>query len=95
MEVLDPTGHLSLTWDPQDGASVDKARADFQRLKEAGYAFFVDQVEDAAEVERWKTGRGRKPALVTAGSLDVRPVQTKEFQPLARRTTAVPPLRGG
>lgn len=40
IEVLDRSGHLSLTWDPDIDESVNRAYADFLALKEAGYEFF-------------------------------------------------------
>lgn len=92
LEVLDPTGHLSLTWNPDDPESVAKAGAEFDRLKDAGYAFFT--TPESSE----KVTRLTKKVLTESSSLDARhmePEQTSTFNPRARRTTAVPPLRGG
>lgn len=93
LEVMDPTGHLTLSWNPDDPESVAKAGAEFERLKEAGYAFFSTTDENAAGVKRLT-----KKVLTESRSLDVRPAeptQTKTFNARARRTVAVPPMRGG
>jgi hypothetical protein len=106
MEVLDPTGHLSLTWDPEDEASVAKARAEFERLKAAGYTFYSVPVrlnafgERAGEVS---VEVGAVPAPPDAPAPKRRgfgrrkqpegPV--KEFEPKSERTVATPPMRGG
>jgi hypothetical protein len=82
MDVLDATGHLSLTWDPADPESVSKAKAEFEQLKAAGFAFFSTAGKTALRLGR--TGELR-------GEL----VQTKEFEPEAARTVAVRPMRGG
>jgi hypothetical protein len=41
LQVLDRTGDLTLTWDPNDPAQVANAREEVQRLKAAGYTFFA------------------------------------------------------
>jgi hypothetical protein len=93
MEILDPSGHLSLTWDAANPESVAKAGAEFARLKEAGYTFF--STPDATESVKKLT----KKVLLEHTALDVRaeemPEQTREFKPHARRTVAVPRMRGG
>ncbi len=98
MEVLDASGHVELTWTPGDAESEATARAEFDRLKAAGFAFFSTPGDDAEEVMGWPT-RGRPPAWTKAGTLDVRtePIaeQTTEFRPYASRTVAVRPMRGG
>ena len=102
MEIMDATGHVTLTWDIDKPETVETARAEFERLKAAGFAFFVDASEDAEEVMGWPT-RGRPPAWTKVGHLHVRsdetaapvPVQAREFDPRRRRTTAVRPLVGG
>ena len=90
MEILDPSGHLTLSWEPDDPASVERAREEFTRLQGLGFAFFSTQAPDAVKVVRLKAR-----ALKQAGSLDVRPVLTKTFEPRARRTVAVRPMQGG
>lgn len=82
MDVMDASGHLSLSWDPADADSVAKAKAEFQTLKAAGFAFFSTAGKSALRLG--KTGELR-------GEL----VQTKEFEPEAERTVAVRPMRGG
>src|SRR5260370_23551633 len=40
MEVMDITGHKTVTWNPDDAASVAEARREFNRLKREGYQAF-------------------------------------------------------
>lgn len=85
MEILDPqAGHISLEWDPDDRDSVKRAREEFDRLKQAGYAFYSTPDE-----------KERKRLQAKDGKYDVRPAMTREFQPRSRRTIARPPMRGG
>lgn len=86
--MLDASGHVTLAWDPDDPASAGRALAEFERLKAAGFCFFV--TGGAAEVTRLKPG-----ALAQTGQLEVHMGQTREFKPRARRAVAVPPMRGG
>jgi len=79
LEIMDPSGHLTLTWNPDNPDEVKTAKAEFERLKGCGYAFFA---EDKPQKKLGKRG-----------TLDVRPVQTKELKP--GRTLAVRPMRGG
>ena len=51
---LDASGHLALTWDPAIPESVERARAEFQALRDAGYTFFrvvAHQPQDSFEAE--------------------------------------------
>jgi len=83
LHTLDRTGDLTLVWDPADPEETEKARAEFERLKAAGYAFFTD------------AGRPRLKARAD-GKLEGALVQApREFQPRQRRTVAVPAMRGG
>lgn len=41
LEVLDASGHLTLTWDPNNEAETAKARVEVERLRAAGYSFFT------------------------------------------------------
>lgn len=98
MEVLDGTGHVTLTWTPGDAVSLARAREEFDRLKTAGYAFFATP-DETTEIERWPK-RGRQPEWTTSGALDVRASEPQaervvEFKPHARRTVAVRPMQGG
>jgi hypothetical protein len=40
IDVMDSTGHSSVTWDPADEASVADARREFERLVQQGYQAF-------------------------------------------------------
>ncbi len=47
MQVMDLSGHTTVTWNPEDSASVADARREFQRLKREGYqAFRMDVVSE-------------------------------------------------
>lgn len=87
LEILDPTGHVTLEWSPDDPESVEKARAEFERLTAAGFAFFTTSEEVAESIE---PGDG-----LLLAKLQPKLEQTREFRPRRRRTTAVPPMRGG
>lgn len=95
LEVLDPTGHLTLEWKPDDPESVKRAEAEFERLQAAGFAFFTSASPDADRVE------ALDDELRAKGELDARLEQTRElkqtrkFRKRARRTVAVPPQAGG
>lgn len=52
MNVLDATGHTTVTWDPTDADSVRDAEREFQGLRGRGYsAFRMVTVGDSAVVE--------------------------------------------
>jgi len=40
MEIMDPTGHTTVTWDPREPKSVADARREFDRLTRNGYQAF-------------------------------------------------------
>jgi|SRR6185437_16674172 len=107
IDFLDGSGHLSLTWDPQDQASVDKARAEFEALRDAGYSFFRTVQEEtfsaesgALEVRRVNPEEVAprlelsEPAVQPAEQLE----QIRRGQPRSRnkeRVVAARPMRGG
>lgn len=41
LEVLNSSGHLTITWDPHKAEEVGEARAMVEKLREEGYTFFV------------------------------------------------------
>lgn len=53
MQVMDPSGHKTVTWDPDNAASVAEARREFNRLKREGYQAYRMNVvhEDGVVVE--------------------------------------------
>src|SRR5258708_3431645 len=53
MEIMDITGHRTVTWNPEDQASVAEARREFQKLLREGYQAFRMNVlhEDGVVVE--------------------------------------------
>ena len=80
LEVMDGTGHVTLTWNPDDPDAVKKAEAEFERLRGCGFAFFTEETE--------------QPELGASGSLEARLVQTKALARRGR-TVARPPMQGG
>ena len=54
--VLDASGHLTLTWNPDDAADVARARAEVENLRAAGYGFFA--IEGAEGVDELEHGKG-------------------------------------
>jgi hypothetical protein len=89
LQIMDGSGHLTLSWDPADPETIARAEAEFERLKAAGYAFFATPASphpvEALSAE----------ALAASGALDVRPEKVKEFHPRRSRTVAVRPMVGG
>lgn len=58
MDVMDVTGHTTVTWDPADPASVADARREFQRLRGLGYqGFRMDLVTENGAVTEEKGER--------------------------------------
>lgn len=58
MNVMDSSGHTTVTWDPTDRDSVRTARAEFDRLRRAGYqAFRMDLVTETGAVVEEKGER--------------------------------------
>lgn len=91
LETLGPSGHVSMTWNPDDPDDLARAKAEFARLKAAGFVFFeADAAPDAMPPGDQRAG----PMLARgAGRLDVRRVEVPS--PTARRTVATRPLQGG
>jgi hypothetical protein len=85
LEVLNGTGHLTLTWDPTDPKQVEKARQEVENLRAAGYSFFsiLDPEEDVIA-----TGNGT--LLVERITDPIRLPAKKK-----RKSVAVRPMAGG
>jgi hypothetical protein len=97
LKILDASGHLTLSWNPDDPADVAKAEAEFERLKAQGYAFFYSPAASAKPVSRFRKGAAFfdvRASALPAESAPPAPEQTTEFRPEGR-TVAVRPLRGG
>jgi hypothetical protein len=104
LEILGREGHISVAWDPDNPEEVEKARAEFNRLLEAGFMLFV-----VTAVKEFPEGAGEvtaelvaAPPPLPAGKPDpssppatARGEQTRKFQPKAKRTVAVRPMQGG
>lgn len=82
IEVLDPSGHLLLTWDATIPESVERARAEFSALVAAGYQFF-----------RVEGGTPEPSFSSEAGALTVKRVEPAEIAPTAAPADAPPPAR--
>jgi hypothetical protein len=97
LEVLDPTGHVTLQWDPDDPESVARAEAEFKRLQDAGFAFFTSSSPDADQVEALDDDLRARGALDARLVVKREPVveQVQEFPRRRRRTVAVAPMQGG
>lgn len=93
IEVLDPSGHLTLEWNPDDPASVAAAQAEWEKLKEAGFAFFADGGAEAADMDAGVRHRGKVEARVVR--VEPEAVKPRRGRRGPRRSTAVPPMRGG
>lgn len=101
IEYLDVSGHLALTWDPGIPESVERARAEFDQLRQAGYQFFVAFADEPADSFQAQVGALRvqrvdpsvvEPRLEPAISL----VATEEQPRRGRaRVVAGRPMRGG
>ena len=89
MSIPNQDGDLQLSWDPDDPPSVERAKAEFDRLRELGDAFYIDAAS-ATPVQKLKP-----KAFAQRGALDVRPVVVRDFQPRARRQVAMRPMVGG
>lgn len=90
LEILDNSGHLTLTWDPTNKEQVQKAREEVERLRAAGYSFFA--VVGADEV-----AAGNGTLVVRRIEDPVEPVEVlpKEKEKPRRRNVAVRPMAGG
>lgn len=91
MEILDYSGHRTITWDPADEAAIADARAQFEALRAQGFSIFrmvaVGQhavtEELGGEVDDFDPAMGRMAARMD------------EFDPTAERSTAIPQRVGG
>lgn len=57
MNVMTDAGDITVTWDPDDPAKVEQAKAEWDRLKSDGYEFFVPGEPKAKRVKRWDPTR--------------------------------------
>jgi hypothetical protein len=93
IEIFPAHGRQVVRWDPADPASVDVARAEFDRLRAEGYALFALEERPGSSVER-QTG-AFEPAHGSFVARSAVPVQTDQFAAEATRIVAVKPVRGG
>lgn len=108
VEVLDRSGHLTLTWDPDIPESVERAQEDFAKLQAAGYEFFrvlnpdqpttgFSSAEGALIVKRVTAGEVAPVVRNPDPSARRRGRQPKprDTQAGRDRTVAMRPQRGG
>ncbi len=93
LETFPARGRQVVLWDPADQESVERARAEFERLKTEGYILFAFEERPGSSVERqseeFAAGRG---SFVARSPI---PVQADAFAAEAVRFVAVKPARGG
>jgi hypothetical protein len=80
--VLGAGGHTVVSWDPDKPDEVDKARAEFERLKAAGFMLFV---VDTIESTDFPAEAGRLMAELVAA-----PPETPAEAPLTGALTPKP-----
>lgn len=97
LEVLGSSGHITVTWNPEDPAEVAKARAEVESLRAAGYSFFavVGETEDPLA-----EGRGSLIVERVASPIkgDATPTPAPAIAPepkKGRRNVAVRHMQGG
>lgn len=99
LEVLDPTGHVELRWDPADPDSVKRAEAEFNRMQDAGFTFFTTASPDASKVKKLTKKQKERGTLNGRFIEEAEPAeefeQVREFKPRRRRTVAVRQMAGG
>ncbi|MGY3278089.1 hypothetical protein [Bradyrhizobium sp. S3.7.6] len=80
MNIMDLTGHTSMSWDADDAVAVKAAKAKFDDYKAKGYTAFAISIteENGIEVE----GQGRR-------------IDRFEDVGAAAKVLLVPQLRGG
>lgn len=95
MEILDPSGHVTLQWDPDDPEAVKRAEAEFSRMQEAGFTFFTTASPDAAKIKKLDAKRGAVDGRLIEEEPTEELEQTTTFKPRRRRTVAVRQMAGG
>lgn len=104
LEVLNGSGHLTLTWDAGNAAEVAAIREEVARLKAAGYAFFTVEGAPADEVTAGHgelrctrvdepPGLGTTPPVTQPETSGVAPRRGRPRG--SSRTVAVRPQAGG
>lgn len=58
MRILNQSGDETLTWNPEDATEVEKARAEFERLKGEGYEFYSSVQTKGRKVARFSADLG-------------------------------------
>lgn len=59
MKVMGTAGDTEIAWDPEDKASVEKAKEEFDRLKKEGYEFFEVAQTKGKQVKRFSKKAGK------------------------------------
>lgn len=55
MQIMDPSGHLTVMWDKSKPAEVDAAKAQFDKFRKEGYSAFrtVDGDEKGERMDKF------------------------------------------
>ena len=95
--ILDASGHLTLTWNPDDAADVARARAEVENLRAAGYSFFA--IEGAEGVDELERGKGhlvvRRADQVVQETPAKRRGRPRKAAPMAADVAPAPKTRDG
>jgi len=98
LEVMNRSGHLTLSWDSDNDQEVAAIREEVARLKEAGYSFFLADDTPADEVAAGK-GSLSVRRIEDPTQLPEEPETSETPAPKRRgrpaRTVAMAPMRGG
>ena len=104
LEVLNGSGHLSVTWDPSNPEEIEKARQVVEDLKAVGYRFYAVTDDPISSgngnliVERIETPiRPPEPTSEAASDESSQPKKGKTGKkgPQDRKTVAVRQMAGG
>jgi hypothetical protein len=68
LDVMDSSGHTTVTWDPADAESVREARSEFDRLIGLGYqAFRLNEIRETGSVVTEEKGERIRELPAEAG----------------------------
>lgn len=69
MEILDPTGHTTVTWNPEDKSSIKDAEKKFDDMIKQGYTAFAMELVSTNGVTVEKKGQRIKKFDPEAGKI--------------------------
>jgi hypothetical protein len=59
LHILGPEGDVTIDWDPEDAASVKKAKDEWKSLKDSGFEFFDPTSKKPKRIKRFSKSLGR------------------------------------